>query len=128
MHKNAKLLQSASMLSTIHRRHILSLFENDKTQSLKSLKSLFVESGEMNQTTLYRILEKFLEEWILHKVEFDGEKYFTLCQCHAKKEEAIMLKCCVNCHTIEEGHSPLPPLALKSETVEYVTACHQCKK
>lgn len=128
MQKNAKLLQSASMLSTIHRRHILSLFEKEKTQSLKSLKSLFVEAGEMNQTTLYRILEKFHDEGLLHKVDFEGEKYFTLCQCHATKEEAIKLKCCLNCHTIEEGHSPLPPLTLKSETVEYVTACNQCKK
>jgi Fe2+ or Zn2+ uptake regulation protein len=115
------------MLSTIHRRHILSLFEKEKTQSQKSLKSLFVDSGEMNQTTLYRILEKFHEEGLLHRVDFQGEKYFTLCQCATKKEEAVKLKCCVNCHTIEENHSALPPLALKSETIELVKNCEKCK-
>ena len=50
------------MLSTIHRRHILSYLEREKTVSLRSLKTTFVEAGEMNQTTLYRILDKFLAE------------------------------------------------------------------
>ncbi len=50
------------MLSTIHRRHILDLLSHEKTLSQKSLKEKFVDSGEMNQTTLYRILEKFIQE------------------------------------------------------------------
>lgn len=50
------------MLSTIHRRHILNYLEREKTTSLRALKIAFVDSGEMNQTTLYRILDKFLEE------------------------------------------------------------------
>ena len=50
------------MISTIHRRHILAYLEREKTTSLHALKTTFVESGEMNQTTLYRILDKFLEE------------------------------------------------------------------
>lgn len=50
------------MLSTLHRRHLLSLFEKEKTLSLKVLKKQFVESGEMNLTTLYRIIERFSHE------------------------------------------------------------------
>ena len=50
------------MLSTIHRRHILSFLEKESTTPLRILKKEFVESGEMNQTTLYRILEKFIAE------------------------------------------------------------------
>lgn len=115
------------MFSTIHRRHILSFLEKEKTLSLKRLKDRFVSTNEMNQTTLYRILERFLCEGMVHKVEFDGEKYFTLCQC-GKKEEAVKLKCCINCHDIEENHSPLSPDTLKSETIEFVKACNHCKK
>lgn len=116
------------MLSTIHRRHILSYLEREKTTSLRELKTVFIDSGEMNQTTLYRILEKFLEEWLIHRAEFGGEKFFTLCQCGKKKEEAIKLKCCTNCHTIEEDHSPLPPDSLSSETIELVKHCEKCVK
>jgi hypothetical protein len=50
------------MLSTIHRRHILAFLEQEKTTSLRELKTAFVETGEMNQTTLYRILERFIDE------------------------------------------------------------------
>lgn len=114
------------MLSTIHRRHILSYLEHEKTISLRALKGAFVESGEMNQTTLYRILDKFLDEWLLHRADFAGEKYFTLCRCHEKKAEAVKLKCCVNCHTIEDVHAPLPDMSLKSETIELVKHCEKC--
>ncbi len=62
LQKNANSIESSTMLSTIHRRHILSYLEHEKTISLRALKGAFVESGEMNQTTLYRILDKFLDE------------------------------------------------------------------
>lgn len=82
----------------------------------------------MNQTTLYRILEKFIQEWIIHRAEFGGEKFFTLCQCEKKKEEAIRLKCCVSCHNIEDNHTSLPPESLSSETIELVKYCDKCEK
>ncbi len=116
------------MLSTIHRRHILSFFESHKAASLSELKENFVGTSEMNQTTLYRILDKFIEEWIIHKAEFASEKYFTLCQCHKDNEKAVKLKCCVNCHSIEDAHTPLAPDAMKSETIELVKICNHCKK
>jgi hypothetical protein len=50
------------MLSTIHRRHILAFLEQEKTTSLRALKRAFVDTGEMNQTTLYRIMDRFLDE------------------------------------------------------------------
>ncbi|GAB0174233.1 MAG: hypothetical protein HHAS10_01120 [Candidatus Altimarinota bacterium] len=114
------------MLSTIHRRHILSFLENVKTSSLRKLKECFIHTHEMNQTTLYRILDKFMSEGIIHRVEYDGEKYFTLCQCK-KKEDAVTLKCCINCHSIEEKHTPLAPDSIKSETIELIKNCNHCK-
>lgn len=114
------------MLSTIHRRHILTYLEREKTSSLRILRSIFVDSGEMNQTTLYRIMDKFLEEWIIHRADFSGEKFFTLCQCKKETDEAIKLKCCVNCHTIEDAHSPLASDTMRSETIELVKCCDKC--
>lgn len=63
---------------------------------------------------------------MIHRAEFGGEKYFTLCGCQKKQEEAVRLKCCVNCHTIEDKHSPLAPESLKSETIELVKHCERC--
>lgn len=82
----------------------------------------------MNQTTLYRILEKFLSESLIHRVDFTSEKYFTLCQCYKRKSEAVRLKCCINCYNIEDSHSPLNPESLKSETIELVKHCEKCKR
>jgi Fe2+ or Zn2+ uptake regulation protein len=116
-----------SMLSTIHRRHLLESFEEKMTLSFSELKKKFIETREMNQTTLYRLLEKFESEWLIHRANFGWEKYFTLCWCQ-KKEEAVKLKCCVHCHTIEEEHFPLPPESLKSETIELLKSCEKCGK
>lgn len=60
--KKCKLNTLLFMLSTIHRRHILTYLEKEKSVSLRKLKASFVDTHEMNQTTLYRILERFLLE------------------------------------------------------------------
>ncbi len=113
------------MPSTIHRRHILSFLDQERTASLRFLKQTFVDSGEMNQTTLYRILDRFLQDGLIHRAEFAGEKYFTRCRCNASND-AVKLQCCINCHTIEENHTPLPPDALSSETIELTKHCKKC--
>lgn len=116
------------MLSTIHGRHILALFREKHTLSFPELKERFIETKEMNQTTLYRILERFVTEGVIHRAEFGWEKYFTLCQCENATQEAIELKCCINCHDIRESHHPLAPEAIKSETIELVRNCEKCHK
>lgn len=82
----------------------------------------------MNQTTLYRILEKFLSESIVHKAEFNNEKFFTLCECQSKNTEAVKLKCCISCYTIKDNHTPLSPESVRSETIELVKHCEKCQK
>ena len=114
------------MLSTIHRRHLLEAFDKKNTFNFSDLKKKFIETKEMNQTTLYRLLERFASEWLIHRADFGWEKYFTLCGCQKKQEEAVKLKCCVHCHTIEEEHFPLAPASLKSETIELVKHCEKC--
>lgn len=116
---------STPMPSTIHQRHLLSFFDHESTISLRVLKQEFVDSGEMNQTTLYRILDRFLQEGLIHRAEFSGEKYFTRCRCDTSND-AIKLQCCISCRTIEEDHTPLPPDALSSETIELIQHCKQC--
>lgn len=114
------------MLSTIHGRHIMSLFEEKKILSFSELKSQFLETKEMNQTTLYRILERFLNAGKIHRIEYDGNKYFTLCQCE-NNEKGIKIRFCTSCHSINENHYSTDADAIKSETIEYLKTCNTCK-
>lgn len=114
------------MISTIHGRHILSLFEEKKILSFAELKAKFIETKEMNQTTLYRILERFLGAGKIHRIEYDGMKFFTLCQCGDGKK-GIKIRFCTSCHSVAENHFPTDTDAIRSETVEYLRTCTTCK-
>ena len=73
------------MLSTIHRRHILDTLSSGRSLTFSELKKLFVESKEMNSTTLYRIIDAFVREHTIHEIRVNEERIFTLC--HGHKEE-----------------------------------------
>lgn len=73
------------MLSTIHRRHIQALFEKESSLTFSKLKTSFVDTKEMNPTTLYRIIDAFVREHIIHEIRVNDERIFTLC--HGHKEE-----------------------------------------
>lgn len=73
------------MLSTIHRRHIHDLFQTKESLSFSELKIRFIETKEMNATTLYRILDAFLKEHLIHEIRVNDERIFTLC--HGHKEQ-----------------------------------------
>lgn len=114
------------MISTIHGRHVSALFEEKKILSFSELKEQFVTAKEMNQTTLYRILERFLDAGKIHRIEYDGMKFFTLCQCGNGKK-GIKIRFCTSCHSVAENHFPIDTDALKSETIEYLKTCNTCK-
>ncbi len=113
-----------SMLSTIHRRHILSFLESHEKTNFEALKKAFVETKDMNTTTLYRIIEAFKKEWILHEIEIDRERILITCHSHA--DEWVKLSYCMNCRDISESHFPLAPDAIKSEQKEYLKHCPKC--
>lgn len=113
------------MLSTIHRRRVLEYFQTKESITFSELKKQFLETKEMNPTTLYRILDTFLREHIIHEIRVNDERIFTLC--HGHKEEWVKLSYCTKCSHIAESHFPLSPEALKSESVEYLKSCPFCK-
>lgn len=68
-----------SMLSTVHQRNIEKLFQEKEQISLTELKKICVDSSEMNQTTLYRILDRWKNEGKLHELLIDKERVFLYC-------------------------------------------------
>ena len=117
-----------SMISTLHRRNIREKFETNTSITFTELKGIFVSTKEMNQTTLYRILEAFLREGILHEITLGNERIFTLCKHHEKEESGIKLTYCTKCSHIEETHFPLSEDAIKSESIEFLKCCTDCNK
>lgn len=113
------------MLSTIHRRNILAFLEKEKQASLTELKKNFVDVGDMNQTTLYRILERFKSEGIIHEVEGkQGRVFIKCCQSHA--DEGVKISECLSCHTFWESHFPLPVDTVEATIVEKIKYCTHC--
>ena len=70
------------MLSTIHRRHILGAFEQKESLTFSELKERFLATKEMNPTTLYRIIDAFVREHVIHEIRLGDERIFTRCHGH----------------------------------------------
>lgn len=114
------------MISTIHQRNLLEQFQQEKNLSLDALKNSFVKSKMMNQTTLYRILERFKSEGILHEIEVDKKRWFIYCD-NSCENVGIKISYCQNCRDIHEDHYPLPENAARAETIEYLKCCRECE-
>ncbi|GAB7256874.1 transcriptional repressor [uncultured Polaribacter sp.] len=59
---------------------------------------------DINRATIYRVLNRFCDDGVLHKVVAeDGKQYFALCkECESEKKEIHHFHFrCVNCETIE---------------------------
>lgn len=115
------------MLSTIHQRNILEMFQKEKSISLDDLKNRFVEPKIMNQTTLYRILERWKSEKMIYEIEVEKKRIFVLCD-HHHENEGIQISYCKSCENVQELHFPLPENAEHAETVQFLKKCKHCEK
>ena len=115
------------MLSTIHQRNILEMFQKEKSISLDDLKNRFVETKIMNQTTLYRILERWKSEKMIYEIEIEKKRIFVLCD-HHHENEGIQISYCKSCENVQESHFPLPENAEHAETVQFLKKCEHCEK
>ena len=88
------------MLSTIHQRNILEMFQKEKSISLDDLKNRFVEPKIMNQTTLYRILERWKSEKMIYEIEVEKKRIFVLCDNH-HENEGIQISYCKSCENVQ---------------------------
>ncbi len=113
------------MLATIHQKNLLELFQKEKNISLEKLKNLFVETKIMNQTTLYRILERWKNEKMLYEIEVDKKRIFLFCD-HHHENEGVKISYCKNCEDISESHFPLSENSERAELMEYLKCCDKC--
>jgi|GEM_PF-945297 Fe2+ or Zn2+ uptake regulation protein len=97
------------------------------TFSLLKQELVDVKEYRMNLATLYRIVDAFKAQGLLHEITVAGERVIIPCQCeHATQNDAITITFCENCGAIYDTHSRLNPPYTMSETVARVKSCKMC--
>jgi Fe2+ or Zn2+ uptake regulation protein len=81
----------------------------------------------MNLATLYRIVDAFRDQWLIHEMTVAWERVIFPCQCdHATPEDAITISFCENCGAIYDVHSRLANPYLSSITYARMKNCNAC--
>lgn len=110
------------------RRFVEALSRQPKT-TFATLKQELVGKGpeKMDLATLYRIVETFRSQGLVHEIEVAGERVIFPCHAeHTTDHDAITLSFCENCGEIYDEHTPLPPNQSKSETYIRLKSCPAC--
>lgn len=83
--------------------------------------------SRMNLATLYRIIDAFQAQWLIHEIEVAGERVIFPCQCEdATANDAIVITFCENCGTVYDKHARLTPPYTMMQTVARVKSCNAC--
>lgn len=116
------------MPRTLHQKNLEKFFQKENPVSLDILKQNFVETGDMNQTTLYRILDRWKNQKKIFEIQNDKKRIFLFCDCeHAHGHAGVKITFCKTCENIEESHFSLPENADSAEFFEYLKTCNHCK-
>ncbi len=89
--------------NTPAKKAILELLQSEKT-ALSQDRIEAVLKGEMDRVTIYRVLNRFCEDGITHKIlADDGKNYYALCRgCKGEKHDHNHFHFrCVGCGSIE---------------------------
>jgi Fur family ferric uptake transcriptional regulator len=89
--------------NTPAKKAILELLQHEKT-ALSQDRIEAVLKGEMDRVTIYRVLNRFCEDGVTHKIlADDGKNYYALCRgCEGEKHDHNHFHFrCMSCHKIE---------------------------
>lgn len=115
------------MLSTLHANTIIDFLKLQSPTRFSELWDVFVVTKRMNQTTLYRIIERFKKEHIIHEIDSGDDRFFCLCEKKESCHSGIEIQLCTNCESSYEKHFPLPEDILHAEKIAYLKKCISCK-
>lgn len=93
------------------------------------LKKMLVGKGEgkMDITTLYRIIETFEKQGLIHAIEVGGERIIVPVKAERVSDnDALTITLCENCGAIYDEYSPLPHNYSQSITHARIKSCSAC--
>ena len=81
----------------------------------------------MNLATLYRIVDAFSEQGLIHEMTIAGERVIFPCQCENPGEsDAVSISFCENCGAIYDVHVKLASPYISSTTYARMKSCSGC--
>ena len=83
--------------------------------------------SRMNLATLYRIVDAFRDQGLIHEMTVAGERVIFPCQCeNPGTTDAITISFCENCGAIYDVHAKLASPYISSETFARMKSCGAC--
>lgn len=115
---------------TEQRKRFVEILSQNTRITFRDLKKSLVgkkwEVG-MNLATLYRIIDAFKAQWLLHEMEVAGERVIFPCQCeNSTSNDAINISFCENCGAIYDTHTKLVNPYISSMTYAHMKSCRIC--
>ena len=115
---------------TEQRKRFVEILSQNTRITFRDLKKALVgKKGEegMNLATLYRIIDAFKAQGLLHEMEVAGERVIFPCQCeNTSPNDAVSISFCENCGSIYDTHSKLANPYLSSITYARMKSCNAC--
>jgi Fe2+ or Zn2+ uptake regulation protein len=112
---------------TVTRRKFVEILSEQPRITFTELKEKLVTTKIMNLATLYRIVEAFKNQSLLHEMTIAGERVIFPCQCMDQSDDkAITISFCENCGTVYDKHHKLASNMTMSEAYERLKSCPAC--
>ena len=114
---------------TLSRRRFVEELQKSARVTFSDLKKTLVGKGDsrMNLATLYRIVDAFRDQGLIHEMTIAGERVIFPCQCEeATKDDAISISFCENCGAIYDIHAKLASPYISSITYARMKSCNAC--
>jgi Fe2+ or Zn2+ uptake regulation protein len=112
---------------TIPRTEFAQILADTDRIPFVDLRKALVDSGKMNNSTLYRMIADFGEKGMIHDVHILGERMILPCQCHdVHTNDAVHITFCTNCGALTDEHTRSGGHILSSHTTTIVKNCEKC--
>lgn len=111
------------------RKRFVEVLSDHPRITFSELKKILVGKGDsrMNLATLYRIVDAFKDQGLLHEIDVAGERVIFPCQCeNGSKNDAVTISFCDNCGTLYDVHSKLVSPYTSSITYNRMKNCNAC--
>ena len=114
---------------TLPRRRFVEILGQSSRITFSDLKKELVGKWDsrMNLATLYRIVDAFRDQGLIHEMTIAGERVIFPCQCEtANPDDAVSISFCENCGAIYDVHAKLASPYISSHTYARMKSCNAC--
>ena len=117
---------SASRITMSRRRFVEELQKSSRV-TFSDLRKSLVTSEHMNLATLYRIVDAFSAQWLIHEMTIAWERVIFPCQCENPSEnDGVTVSFCENCGAIYDVHTKLVSPYISSMSYARMKSCNAC--